>query len=215
MPVEDDDSSPGSDEELALEDDILTPRAPHVETRAERWTRSSDRASDSASEISPDDLVPIEPPKVPSAAPPVRPRFQSQPPKGSVPPRPVAKAPLVIVPPHVGTMAPQSTEGSGSRRKGRLWWAELFNDDYLRTCERLSDEQLVREVDFIEDRLSIERGGAVMDLACGTGLHAIELAQRGYEVVGFDLSLAMLARAGDEAQDRDTKLNFVQGDMRE
>src|ERR1019366_9047101 len=33
--------------------------------------------------------------------------------------------------------------------------------------------------------------------------------------VGFDLSLAMLARAADEAQDRDQKINFVQGDMRE
>jgi SAM-dependent methyltransferase len=55
----------------------------------------------------------------------------------------------------------------------------------------------------------------VLDLACGTGRHAIELAHRGYEVVGFDLSLSMLARAGDEAQDRSAKLNFVQGDMRE
>ena len=55
----------------------------------------------------------------------------------------------------------------------------------------------------------------VLDLACGTGRHAIELTRRGYEVVGFDLSLAMLAKAAEEAQDRDQKLNFVQGDMRE
>ncbi len=81
--------------------------------------------------------------------------------------------------------------------------------------ERLSDEQLGREVDFIEDSLGVERGGAVLDLACGTGRHAIDLAHRGYEVVGFDLSLAMLARAGEDAQDRDAKLNFMQGDMRE
>jgi SAM-dependent methyltransferase len=73
----------------------------------------------------------------------------------------------------------------------------------------------MREVDFIEHSLGIERGGAVLDLACGTGRHAVELARRGYQVVGFDLSLAMLARAGDEAQERSAKLNFVQGDMRE
>ena len=36
---------------------------------------------------------------------------------------------------------------------------------------------------------------SVLDLACGTGRHAVELAARGYQVVGFDLSLAMLARA--------------------
>ncbi len=79
----------------------------------------------------------------------------------------------------------------------------------------MSDEQVAHEVDFIEDSLSVERGGAVLDLACGTGRHGIELARRGYQVVAFDLSLAMLARAGDEAQERETKLNFVQGDMRE
>jgi SAM-dependent methyltransferase len=122
---------------------------------------------------------------------------------------------LVIVPPRIGTIAPPSGEGTGVRRKGRLWWEELFNDDYLRACERLTEEQILREANFIEDRLSVERGGAVLDLGCGTGLHAIELARRGYQVVGFDLSLPMLARAGEEAQGREAKLNFVQGDMRE
>jgi len=109
-------------------------------------------------------------------------------------------------------MAPQSGE---SRRKGRLWWEDFFNDDYLRATEKITDEQIAREVDFIEQSLSVERGGAVLDLACGTGRHAVELGARGYEVVGFDLSLAMLARAGDDAQDRGVKLNFVQGDMRD
>jgi ubiquinone/menaquinone biosynthesis C-methylase UbiE len=70
-------------------------------------------------------------------------------------------------------------------------------------------------VNFIEDSLGVEKGAVVLDLACGTGVHAVELASRGYSVVGFDLSLAMLARAADEAQDRGQKLNFLQGDMRE
>jgi SAM-dependent methyltransferase len=179
-------------------------------------------------EISADDLVPIDatpaPPELAVGLPPVRRRLPSQPPvppptsrkAGATPPAPrPSKPPLVIVPPHMGSVAPQTPEGSGLRRKGRFWWEELFNDDYLRAAERMTDEQLVREVDFIEQSLAIERGGAMLDLACGTGRHAVELARRGYQVVGFDLSLAMLARASDEAQERRTKLNFVQGDMRE
>jgi SAM-dependent methyltransferase len=106
-------------------------------------------------------------------------------------------------------------EGAGQRRKGRFWWEELFNDDYLRTSEKIGDSQIAREASFIEESLGVERGAAVLDLACGTGRHAIELSRRGYEVVGFDLSLAMLARAGEEAQDRSARLTFVQGDMRE
>jgi SAM-dependent methyltransferase len=186
------------------------------------------RPDPSDGEISPDDLVAIDAtpaaPEIAVGLPPVRRRLPSQPPTpppaskkaGATPPAPrPSKPPLVIVPPHMGSVAPQQPEGSGLRRKGRFWWEELFNDDYLRAAERMTDQQLVREVDFIEQSLAIERGGAMLDLACGTGRHAVELARRGYQVVGFDLSLAMLARASDEAQERRTKLNFVQGDMRE
>jgi SAM-dependent methyltransferase len=216
-------------EEVRFEDDALTPATPHVDHSAD-----GERRSDPGAEIGVEDVVAVEPakpvvPVVPvaspsgkslAALPPMRPRLDSKPP-GPPPPtkKPtqpkLARPPLVIVPPHVGTMAPASAEGPGTRRKGRLWWEDLFNDDYLRACEKLTDEQIAREVDFIEDSLGIERGGTVLDLACGTGRHAVELSRRGYEVVGFDLSLAMLARAGDEAQDREAKLNFIQGDMRE
>ncbi len=194
-------------EDIALDDEPPTPAPSPVEMARP----SPERHSDPGSEISVEDLLAVDAapsPRAPMARLPVRPGGPSQPP---IPPKP----PLVIVPPHVGTMAPQPVEGAAARRKGRFWWEDLFNDDYLRTCERLTDAQLSSEVHFIEDRLSIEQGGTVLDLACGTGRHAIELARRGYEVVGFDLSLPMLARAGEEAQEREAKLNFVQGDMRE
>jgi len=175
-------------------------------------------------ELSLDDLLALEAtpssPAIVASVPAVRPRLPSHPPvpsstKKAAPVERPSKPPLVIVPPHMGNLAPQPPEGATSRRKGRFWWEDLFNDDYLRATERLTEEQLQREVHFIEESLGIERGGAVLDLACGTGLHAIELTRRGYRVVAFDLSLAMLARAGDEAQERNAKLNFVQGDMRE
>jgi len=199
-------SAPGVDldgEEVRFEDDAATPALPRVESAPETHPEAGERRSDpgDAPEVALEDLVAVE--AAPRAvAPPPAPK------KTATPPRP----PLVIVPPHVGSMAPQSGE---SRRKGRLWWEDFFNDDYLRATEKITDEQIAREVDFIEQSLSVERGGAVLDLACGTGRHAVELGARGYEVVGFDLSLAMLARAGDDAQDRGVKLNFVQGDMRD
>jgi SAM-dependent methyltransferase len=160
----------------------------------------------------------VVPPQAPAIVPPQAPAIVSS--QAPAPPakRPAPPAPrpqLVIVPPQMGNMPSLSPEAVIQRRKGRLWWEDLFNDDYLRTTERLGDEQIAAEVVFIEESLGVEHGGALLDLACGTGRHAIELARRGYEVVGFDLSLAMLARAGDEAQDRGAKLNFVQGDMRD
>jgi SAM-dependent methyltransferase len=197
----------GDGEDVRFEEDVPTPALPRVEMAVD--TQGGERRSDpgEAPEIAPEDLVDVE--AAPRAVSPPAPPPPAK--KAPAPPRP----PLVIVPPHVGNLAPQSGEGIGSRRKGRLWWEDFFNDDYLRTTEKITDEQIGREVDFIEESLSIERGGAVLDLACGTGRHAVELGARGYEVVGFDLSLAMLARAGDDAQERAVKLNIVQGDMRD
>ena len=112
---------------------------------------------------------------------------------------------------------PPLNEGAAAvaRRRVRPWWEELFNDDFIRTMAKITDAQIAAEADFIEDSLGVAKGAMVLDLACGTGRHAIELTRRGYQVVGFDLSLAMLARAADEAHDRNQKLNFVQGDMRD
>jgi SAM-dependent methyltransferase len=60
--------------------------------------------------------------------------------------------------------------------------------------------------------------GEILELGCGTGAHAAELARAGYEVTGVDLSERMLARAntrleGMAAPER-AKLRFVHGDAR-
>jgi SAM-dependent methyltransferase len=55
--------------------------------------------------------------------------------------------------------------------------------------------RLAHELPFL-DRLLAEQGAIrVLDTACGTGHHALALAQRGYQVVGVDLSEAMIEQA--------------------
>src|SRR5512136_233316 len=65
-------------------------------------------------------------------------------------------------------------------------------------------ERLAYELPFIEtqiksaagERSPEERGSLkVLDAACGTGMHVIALAQRGYVVAGADLSAGMVAQA--------------------
>lgn len=123
------------------------------------------------------------------------------------PPPPVRNKPKT---PSLPRPAPQT-----KRRQRPPWWEELFNEDFERANLRLSNEQIRREVDFIEESLGVASGGVVLDLACGNGSHAVELASRGYGVVGYDLSLHQLALASDFANERGQKLNFLQGDMRE
>ena len=51
-------------------------------------------------------------------------------------------------------------------------------------------------------------------IGCGTGGHAVELARRGLEVVGVDLSPAMLERARERAEAAGVEVQLVEGDAR-
>ena len=64
----------------------------------------------------------------------------------------------------------------------------MFSEDFARATHHLSNRHIKREVDFIDHSLGVAQGAVVLDLACGTGEHSIELASRGYSVVGYDLS---------------------------
>ena len=68
-------------------------------------------------------------------------------------------------------------------------------DEYARYYDLLySDKDYPGEVDYVLDR--IKRCGvdpqSVLDLGCGTGRHAIEMANRGIQVCGVDLSEPMI-----------------------
>ena len=55
----------------------------------------------------------------------------------------------------------------------------------------------------------------ILDLACGEGTFAVELARRGYRVTGVDLSPEMLDLARKRAKEAGVEVRFIQQDMRE
>lgn len=57
------------------------------------------------------------------------------------------------------------------------------------------------EVDFLVDALALEPGHRVLDVGCGPGRHARELAGRGMEVVGVDISETFVDLARHDAPD--------------
>ncbi|MBC7251077.1 MAG: class I SAM-dependent methyltransferase [Anaerolineae bacterium] len=70
-------------------------------------------------------------------------------------------------------------------------------------------ERLAYELPFIEQQLTAVRARRVLDVACGTGMHAIALAQRGYDVTGADLSAGMIERARENAKAAGSEARFV------
>jgi ubiquinone/menaquinone biosynthesis C-methylase UbiE len=58
-------------------------------------------------------------------------------------------------------------------------------------------------------------GGRILDLACGTGGHALELAALGYAVVGVDRAEGMLEEARRKASERGLEVEFLCQDLRQ
>ncbi len=63
-------------------------------------------------------------------------------------------------------------------------------------------------------RTSGEEIHDIIDIACGTGRHAIEMAKKGYQVTGIDISNHMLEAARRKAQEEQVSIQFLQIDMK-
>jgi SAM-dependent methyltransferase len=88
-------------------------------------------------------------------------------------------------------------------------------DRYSRYYDLLyRDKNYDAEAAFVDAliRKNVPKAESVLELGCGTGLHAAALAQRGYRVHGIDLSDEMLAQARKRKSE---KLSFARGDVRE
>ncbi|MEM1030151.1 MAG: methyltransferase domain-containing protein [Myxococcota bacterium] len=94
------------------------------------------------------------------------------------------------------------------------WWAEMFTGDLVRTLDNPRKLDVERETTFIAECLRQAKGARILDLACGNGVHAVELSSRGYQVVGVDYSDKMLDLARAYNNQRGTSVSFIQGDMR-
>ena len=97
----------------------------------------------------------------------------------------------------------------------KQWYETLF-DNYAKGYDSESYVQgTVGEVDFIEKELGFDKSKNFLDIGCGTGRHAIELARRGYKVTGIDLSKAQLERAKEKAKGVNLDIEFIQKDARQ
>jgi len=88
-----------------------------------------------------------------------------------------------------------------------------YADDYDLLYQ---DKNYREEVDFLEEifrKYLKKRPKTILDLACGTGGHALLLAERSYKVSGLDISVGMLERAKEKAKNKKLKINFYQAPM--
>lgn len=88
-------------------------------------------------------------------------------------------------------------------------WKEFFDGHAPEYMENPFTDNTAREVDFILEELDLPPGGHILDVGCGTGRHAVLLAQRGYQVTGVDLSSSMLDEAKKNACEAGVSLRLI------
>jgi len=75
-------------------------------------------------------------------------------------------------------------------------WAQVY--DHL--TENVEYEARSAYISGFFLQYGVEPGAQVLDLACGTGSLTRVLAERGYEMIGADLSQEMLAQAAEKCR---------------
>jgi len=94
------------------------------------------------------------------------------------------------------------------------WYEELF-ENYAETYEtEVYTKGTIGEIDFIEKEIKHDKSKKILDIGCGTGRHSIELAKRGYNVTGIDLSERMLEMAKQKAKNAKVNAEFIKADAR-
>lgn len=98
----------------------------------------------------------------------------------------------------------------------KLWYRDFFDEvvnDFWQHA--LPPEHTLAEVDLAWRELGLQPGQQVLDVPCGHGRHAVELARRGCRVIGIDISADNLARAKRAADEAGVSLELKQGDIAE
>jgi SAM-dependent methyltransferase len=95
------------------------------------------------------------------------------------------------------------------------WWAYHFRVVHREQIPGIAqwDDELV---ELIVEVLGLRPGDRVLDLACGSGVHALRLAARGLDVLGIDVAPSLVEHDRRQAAEAGVSgARFEQGDMRE
>lgn len=92
------------------------------------------------------------------------------------------------------------------------WYRRIWD---LSIKEQSWVESTSKQVDFIIQALKLTGKERILDLACGFGRHSLELAGRGYSVVGVDITECYIADAIATAKSTASDITFICSDIRD
>lgn len=94
----------------------------------------------------------------------------------------------------------------------KSWFRGWFNSPYYHQLYfKRDDKEAAQFINHLVDYLKPAKDSLMLDVACGKGRHSIQLASKGYDVSGIDLSIESIEEAKKSETER---LHFFVHDMR-
>jgi ubiquinone/menaquinone biosynthesis C-methylase UbiE len=97
---------------------------------------------------------------------------------------------------------------------GEAFWNEAWSKE-ASSGQKVDWPRARRNAEKIVTMLGLREAERVLDVACGRGAEAIELASRGLWVTGLDFSAAALDIAQELSRERGVHVEWICADMRE
>jgi SAM-dependent methyltransferase len=98
------------------------------------------------------------------------------------------------------------------------WYVNWFSSKlYLELYKHRNEDDARNLINLIQRVLPLKKCDKVLDVCCGAGRYSIELARRGFEVTGFDLSKFLISEAKKNFKnlpEKYIKAKFLNKDMR-
>lgn len=95
------------------------------------------------------------------------------------------------------------------------WWRDHYSGAMLDLWRSIiPPERSAEDVEFLFRHCNLKPGDRVLDVPCGEGRIAIELAARGLDVMGIDIAPGQIVLAWQAAQERGVTVEWWLDDMR-
>ena len=99
--------------------------------------------------------------------------------------------------------------------KDQSWWGTFFSGPWSDIHSEVAGRRTGQEVETIERMLQLPAGAKLLDVPCGDGRLSIELAARGFNLTGVDITREFLERARRTASERGVEVVLEERDMRD
>ena len=95
------------------------------------------------------------------------------------------------------------------------WYKNWFNsEEYLKVYRHRDQKEANELVQLVIDSIDVSKVKNVLDMAAGSGRHAVIFAEKGFNVTAVDLSENLISIGKKNAESENVKIEFVHSDIR-